>query len=223
MSHLSAAQHWGWRIKTPPDVVQVVVPRGRKISDERAEGLAIFRGPVDGIVTNKLRTVVDCCRVLPFDEALAVADSALQDPEVTLPGLRREAEASSRNGRSRALRVLSYADPGAANSFESVLRALCIEAGLDVEAQVAIGDIGICDMADRSRMIAIEGESFRYHGSEQMFEKDVRRYTAFGRLGWLVLRFTVDDVIDRPAYVLEVLRDVLAIRPVVSARQLVTA
>jgi very-short-patch-repair endonuclease len=41
------------------------------------------------------------------------------------------------------------------------------------------------------------------------YERDVHRYTAFGRLGWLVLRFTLEDVLDRPDYVLDVLRDVL--------------
>jgi len=216
LSHLSAAQHWGFRIKTPPACVQVMVPRGRKVSDERAEGVELFTGPVDGFVTDRIRTVIDCCRALPFDEALAVADSSLRSPEVSMDKLVEAAEQSSRKGRSRVLRVLAHANPGAANSFESVLRALCIEAGLDVEAQVEIGDIGRCDIADQSRMIVVEGESFRYHGSESAFEKDVRRYTAFGRLGWLVLRFTVDDVINRPSYVLNVLRDVIEIRPVVS-------
>jgi len=223
VSHLSAAQHWGWRIKTEPRFVQVVVPRGRKLSDQRTSGLEVFRGPVDGLVTGKVRTVVDCCRQLPFDEALAVVDSALRDPDVTLPELLEAARASSRNGRTRALRVLQHADAGADNAFESVLRALCIQVGLVVEAQVQIGDIGFCDIADRSRMIAIEGESFRYHGSQPAFEKDVRRYTGFGRLGWLVLRFTVDDVLGDPPYVLRVLRDVMTVRPIVSAPQLTKA
>ena len=218
LSHLSAAQHWGFRIKTAPAHVQVVVPHGRKLSDARTADVELFRGPVNGFVTDKIRTVIDCCRELPFDEALAVADSALRSRDVTVDRLVAAAERSSRKGRSRVLRVLTYADAGADNSFESVLRALCIEAGLDAKAQVKIGAIGRCDIADRSRMIAIEGESFRYHGSESAFEKDVRRYTGFGRLGWLVLRFTVDDVINRPSYVLEVLRDVMTIRPVVSAR-----
>jgi len=127
-----------------------------------------------------------------------------------LPGAKvRLAAAAS----ARVLRVVHHADAGADNSFESVLRSLCIEAGFEMETHVQIGDLGWCDIADRSRMLVVEGESFRYHGSERAFLKDVRRYTGFGRLGWLVIRFTVDDVLERPDYVLEVLRDVLAIRP----------
>ena len=170
-----------------------------------------------------MRTVIDCCRHLPFDEALAVADSALQDVDVSLADLMDAAHSSPRTGRSRVLRVLSHADPGSANSFESALRALCIEAGLEVEAQGDIGGVGVCDIVDRRRMLAIEGESFAYHGSEKAFEKDVRRYTAFGRRGWLVIRFTVNDVLTNPSYVSRVLSDVMACRPVVSARRLARA
>jgi len=216
VSHLSAAQHWGYRIKTAPERIQVVVPRGRKVTDQRAEGIDLFIGPVDGPVTDPIRTVIDCCRVLPFDEALAVADSSLRQPDVTLERLVAAAELSSRKGRSRVLGVLEYADPGADNSAESVLRALWIQAGLKVKAQVKIGQVGSCDVADPGRRIAIELDSFRYHGAnEALFNRDVRRYTGFGRLGWLVLRFTLDEVLNQPSYVLEVLREVKAVRPVV--------
>ena len=212
---LSAAQHWGWQVKNPPPLVQVVVPRGRRLPADRLEGIHIVRGPLDGIATNKIRTVIDCLRVLPFDEALGVADSALKDPDVTREKLVEAASASPRTGRSRVLRVLGYADRNAANTFESALRALCIEVGLEVEAQVKIGDVGICDIADRTRRIAIEGDSYRYHSTPSAFRKDVRRYTKFARLGWLVLRFTVEDVLETPDYVREVLHDVIRIRPVV--------
>ncbi len=37
LSHLSAAQHWGWAVKTPPEAAWVTVPRHRKVSaDVRA-------------------------------------------------------------------------------------------------------------------------------------------------------------------------------------------
>ena len=84
-----------------------------------------------------------------------------------------------------------------------------------MKAQVKIGTVGVCDLADRSRMIAIEGDSYRYHSSPAAFRKDVRRYTKLGRLGWLVLRFTLEDVLETPDYVLDVLRDVMRLRPVV--------
>ena len=125
LTHLSAAQHWGWKVKNPPAAVQVVVPRGRRLDPDRRAGIEIFWGPSNGIATDKIRTVSDCLRLLPFDEALGVADSALRDPDVTLERLRAAAAASPRTGRSRVERVVAHADAGAANTFESSLRALC--------------------------------------------------------------------------------------------------
>lgn len=216
LSHVSAAQHHGWKVKRPPEKIQVVVPRGRRLSTERREGLEIFHGPIDGIVTDKVRTVIDCARLLPFDEALGIADSALRDPAVTMEALLEAARASPRTGRSRVLRVLKYADPGAANTFETSLRALCIEAGFNVETQVKIGH-AFCDVADRTRRVAIEGDSYRYHSDPDGFYRDVRRHTGFARRGWLVLRFTVEDVLESPDYVLAVLHDVLIQRSGVTA------
>jgi hypothetical protein len=114
-----------------------------------AKGIEIFRGPLDGLVTSKIRTVIDCARTLPFDEALAVADAALNDPDVSRDALMADALASPRTGRARVVRVVQHADPGVDNSFESVLRALCIDAGFEVETQMQIGDLGWCDIADR--------------------------------------------------------------------------
>jgi len=129
LSHVSAAQHHGWKVKHEPPKIQVVVPRGRRLSAQRREGLEVFHGPVDGLATDKVRTVIDCLRLLPFDEALGIADSALRDPAVTMDALLKAAHASPRTGRSKVLLVLSHADSGADNTFESSLRALCIEAG----------------------------------------------------------------------------------------------
>ena len=41
------------------------------------------RSDVEGWATSKVRTVLDCAAELPFDEALAVADSALRHGDVT--------------------------------------------------------------------------------------------------------------------------------------------
>lgn len=212
LSHLSAARAHGWQVKALPAQPQVVVPHGRKVSATRSAGIQLRFGAYDGPVTGKVRTVIDCCRDLPFDEALAVTDQALRDPDVTIEALMAAALSSPRTGRARVLRVLGYADPRAYNTFESVLRALCIEAGLDVEPQVQIDDVGACDVGDRSLMIAIEAESYRYHSSELAFQRDATRYAEFTRREWLVLRFTLDDVLERPDHVRAVLSDVAAIR-----------
>ena len=111
----------------------MIVPHHRKVVASRRSGVRVLwinladDQVADG-VTTPFRTVIDCARLLPFDEALAVADSALRSGLVT----REELDAIDVRGAGAAAvrRVLRHADARAANPFESVLRALCLEAGL---------------------------------------------------------------------------------------------
>ncbi len=84
VSHLSAAQAWGWKVKRAPPRPVVTVPRGRNVGADRRDGLDVRwqdppPGTVEGMVTTRVQTVIDCARSLPFDEALSVADSALRE------------------------------------------------------------------------------------------------------------------------------------------------
>ena len=140
----SAAAHHGWELKTQPTEPEVMVRRGRKLSSDQRAGVSVHWAnladdQVEHGVTTPLRTVVDCARSLPFDEALAIADSALRAGSVT--GDELDAIDARGAGADAVRRVLRYADRRAANPFESVLRALCIESGLVVEPQAAL-DLG---------------------------------------------------------------------------------
>ncbi|MEU0270163.1 DUF559 domain-containing protein [Nocardioides sp. NPDC006303] len=214
VSGLSAARVWGWSLKHEPTQIEVTVPRNS--SRKARPGVVIRRRDLPGgagstgAITSRAQTVVDCARDLPFDEALCVADSALRDGLVT--GLAREdliaaAEALPRTGRRRAFDVIAVADQRAANAFESVTRAIVLPiAGLSVEPQ---GDLGISeagaaqygDLVDARLKLLIECESWAYHSGEEPFRRDVRRYTDLVALGWTVLRFVWEDVMQRPDYV----------------------
>src|SRR3954464_2202303 len=90
----SAAASYGWSLKTQPDRPELVVPRGRKVSADaqaraRIRWQRLAAEDVTGWRTSPLRTVVDCATALPFDEALAVADSALRSGAVTQSELMR--------------------------------------------------------------------------------------------------------------------------------------
>ncbi len=92
VSHLSAALYWGLEVKLPPAVPVVTVPRGRKLGAARRAGIDVrWRTLAPDQVhreaaTQPAWTVVDCARTLPFDEALAVADSALRSGLVSRRG-----------------------------------------------------------------------------------------------------------------------------------------
>jgi very-short-patch-repair endonuclease len=177
-------------------------PEGRACGERRAS-------VVRTRVTGKLRTVVDCARWLPFPDGLSVADSALRAGDLTKSQLLTAAEASPRTGRPAAIKVARAADGRAANPFESSLRAIAEGVpGLRVEPQVPIGAVGHADLADEHLQIAIEAESWEFHATPEAFRYDVRRYTSFSRLDWLLVRFLWEDVMHRPELVHAILADV---------------
>jgi very-short-patch-repair endonuclease len=157
--------------------------------------------------------VIDCARQLPFDEALAVADSALRSGEVTPDELHSAACLSPRTGRRAAVRVAEAADGRASGPFESVLRGIAKSVpGLQVTPQHNIDDLGYADLADPVLRIVIEADSYEFHAGRGAFRADVHRYNAFVRHGWIVLRFLWADVMHLPDYVHDVLVDVVALR-----------
>jgi very-short-patch-repair endonuclease len=216
VSHLSAAIAHGWKVKSPPKQPMVTVRRNAHPKDTTGIQLSYADWASHDVVngmTGSVRTVIDCARTLPFDQALAVADSALRSGKVTREQLEKAAQASRRTGRSRVLRVVREASPRAANPFESVLRAIALDVpGLVVVPQGEVGLVGHADLTDERLMIAIEADSYEFHSLPEAFRYDVRRYTDMVRLGWTVVRFVWEDVMQKPEYVRGVLADVVALR-----------
>jgi very-short-patch-repair endonuclease len=219
VSHLSAAQQWGWKVKLPPAQPVVTVPRNRKLTGRQRAGIDVrwfnlHPDDVQGGVTSKLRTIGDCARNEDFDAALAVADSAVRNGDATRTQLRLEALAGPRTGRPKALRVADAVDGRAANPFESVLRAICLEIpGLLVEPQVWVSDVGRVDLLDITNNLILEADSWEFHGERSAFVRDVRRYTCFVRLGYAVVRFTWEEVMFDQDYVRAVLTDMVRLGP----------
>lgn len=211
VSHLSAALAWGWKVKHPPLQTHVTVPHGarRPTQDVALHWSRLDDSEVRRGVTSQVRTVVDCARGLPFDEALAVADSALRGGEVDRHQLMLAAEASPRTGRSRAIAVVEAANPLAANPFESVVRAIALGVpGLTVKPQGEVAGVGIVDLLDERLGIVVEAESFEFHSSNAALRRDVNRYTRCVRLGLTPVRFLWEQAMFQPEYVRQVLLDV---------------
>jgi len=219
VSHLSAAQHWGWKVKLPPERPVITVPRNRKLTDRQRAGIDVrwFNLHSDDVhegVTSKVRTVGDCARTYDFDAALSVADSAVRNGDATPAQLRIDALAGPRTGRPAALRVADFVDGRAANPFESVLRAICLEIpGLLVEPQVWVGGVGRVDLLDETNSLVLEADSWEFHGERSAFVRDVRRYTCFVRLGYAVVNFTWEEVMFEQDYVRAVLADMVRLGP----------
>ena len=199
---LSAALHRGWKVKRQPDRPQVAVSRGRKLAPQRRAGLDLLRVELDatqveGIITSAEVTLEHCLRRLPFDEALAVADSALREG-FGEDGMRRLAERVRGPGARQVRQVCGVASGLAANPFESVLRAICLEVpGLAVVPQVDLGGARP-DLVDQRLRLVLEADSFEWHGGREALVRDARRYNRLVVEGWIVLRFSYEDVMFHP-------------------------
>lgn len=213
LSLTSAALFHGWAVKTVPDLPHVTLARGRHVAPDLVGRAHWHRCDlhsseiVDGIVTSKEVTLMQCLRTLPPDEGLAIADSAARAGEWSL--LRRVA-ASARGPGSRQVReVAAAASDQAANPFESVLRHICSTVpGLNVVPQVWIetrdGPVRP-DLVDGHNRIIAEADSFEWHGGRAALRRDARRYNVLVIDGWWVLRFAWEDVMFEPEYVRTVL------------------
>lgn len=214
VSHLSAAAWWHWELKAQPALPQVTVPKHRRIRGARHGVHFIDLHPddvYDEVVTSRERTIVDCLRTLPFDEGLTVVDSALRHLDVTKSGLAVIARDVRGPGSPAVRTAIRHASGEAANPFESVLRAIAIQAGLSVKPQAVVREGAVSvrpDLVDEGRRLVLEADSFAWHGSRSALKRDCRRYNWLVRQGWRVLRFAYEDVMFDQADVLDLLIDV---------------
>ena len=214
VSYGSAALLHGWEVKAVPDKPDVTVRRKRHLTPAQRDQVTphwadLAQHEHQRGVTSVERTLVDCLRWLPFDEALAIADSALRHRSVSKSRLEELAGSLRGPGAEQARRVAREASPLAANPFESVARAIALDVeGLDLEPQVVIKDRtgrGRADLVDRERRLVVECESHSWHSRRGALRRDCRRYTKLVLLGWRVLRFAWEDVMFHPEYVRECL------------------
>jgi very-short-patch-repair endonuclease len=196
----SAALHHGLEVVTKPLIPHVLIGRTqRRRETELACVLHRTNGPLPDRVTAPLQTVLDCARHLPFAEALAIADSAFRLKQVESAGFSDVAGECRGAGRAAVLRVAAAADARAESALESVLRARVIEAGFTgFVPQYKIRDRSFyarVDLADPFLRIVLEADSFAYHGTRAALRRDCRRYVDLAIRGWLLLRYSWEDVI----------------------------
>jgi very-short-patch-repair endonuclease len=215
LSHGTAAALAGLDQVHQPDTVHVTVPHGRG-RGERPAGVTVHQtrrlgtDDVENAVTTPMRTVLDCATTLPFAEALAIADSALSLSYVRKERLVATAQASAGAGRAARIKVAMSADRRAHSIFESVLRAILLEAGFTTfvpQLEIWLGRRLLrVDLGDPELMIVIEADSFEFHGSREALERDCERYDALTAAGWTVLRFAYRQVMRQPDWVIETVR-----------------
>jgi hypothetical protein len=222
VSHQSAALLWGIELVTTPAKPHVTVGRNRGRAEH--DGVEVHRRDIrsderelcgEVPITSVVRTLLDLCRALPLAEAVASVDSALRQQLVTLDelvGALRRLPAG--RGRGLVRRVLDLADPAAGSMLESLCRVLMAEAGLPrPEPQYVVRHrgawVGRVDFAWPEQRVIVETDGFAFHSDRASYRKDRRRHNALQLAGWQVLRFSWEDVVHEPDYVVAALRELL--------------
>jgi very-short-patch-repair endonuclease len=218
----AAARKWGMPVADP--LPYVVVPANRH---RRLPGVVLLRGDVppddvvmlDGVlVTTRARTVFDCARVLPDDQAMALLDHALRRRWLSFEDLTiRVRDFVGRPGAPKLVRLVARLSAGEASHAERLLTQLLRAArirGWTANADIIDDDglAGVGDVVFPEAQVVIEVDGFAYHSTRDDFERDRRRQNRLVVAGWTVLRFTWRDLTERPEYVVNTVRVTLAKR-----------
>lgn len=137
----------------------------------------------------------------PFG-AVAAIDSALnqricssRDIEALLTG----------RGSPGARTLLAECDGRSASPIESVARVVLRRAGYRVEPGPYIDGVGFVDLLVEGRLV-VELDGFAYHRDRHSYREDRRRDRELVARGYLVLRFTWEDVVREPLRVVDSVR-----------------
>ncbi len=152
--------------------------------------------------TSPLRTMRDKCARSSLTEAVVVVDAALHARLVKLEATELYVQANARTrGIAMLRRALAHAEPKSESPMESRLRMRLVLDGLPrPEAQVTIRDsgggfAGRVDLFYREQRLGIEYDGNTHRDS---LAEDNRRQNRLLHAGVRLLRFTANDIYQRP-------------------------
>jgi hypothetical protein len=195
-----------------------VVPRRAGLKGRQAAIPPGDRRQLRGVRTLRLaRATVDLMRRLPYAEAVVVADAVQHAGLLTAEQIADELPAHrGLRGIRQAERALELSSPLAESPPESRLRVTLVLGGLEPVPQydVRTADgrwLARVDLAFPAARVAIEYDGRDIHSQFDVFTRDRQRQNDLVAAGWVVLRYTAEDLrLRRHAIVAEVRRAVLA-------------
>jgi very-short-patch-repair endonuclease len=226
-SHQTAAWLWGWG--EAPDTIEVTSTTNRK---RDSEGYVLHRSKFDDGVTKRhrlptsspLRVLAELGATLPRSSVESCLDEFLNRKHVSINAVVGWRTAHAGKGR-RGVGVLgqiledrlldgAMTDSQLEAQFARLLARHRID-GFELHRRVRAGKKSFeVDFAHVASKVAVELDGFGYHGNRVAFERDRRRDVelAIAIAGWVVLRFTWRDIVDRPDAVVQQILAVLASR-----------
>ncbi|CAN5571171.1 type IV toxin-antitoxin system AbiEi family antitoxin domain-containing protein [soil metagenome] len=178
----------------------------------------IDHAEVDGIpVTSVARTLIDLAGVLPYERLVQALDDAERRRLVSPAELEARFGDLAKRGRkgTKLLRAVLAARSGTVHEsdFRRRVERLLLAAGLpfpalEHEVRRPDGWRARLDLAYPERRLAIELDGRLAHGATR-FQADRLRQNQLVLLGWTVLRFTWQDLTERPDRLIAVVRTAL--------------
>ena len=160
------------------------------------DGAIVHRtGHAPGWLVTVPEALVHALGCLPAVDALVMVDSALRDKHATIPVLRTRIIGPD---SLRRRRLLDLADAKSESVIETVARLAIRSAGLSVQSQVYIPDVGRVDLLIDGWLV-VEIDGYAHHSSREQFRNDRRRANLFSEKGLVLLRFSYEDVMHRTA------------------------
>jgi very-short-patch-repair endonuclease/predicted transcriptional regulator of viral defense system len=220
VSHMAACAWWRFAGITP-GAVEVSVERPVQRCDiagvvHRVRDLS----PVDVDrrevvpVTTPSRSLIDAAPRMTSAQIADVLDAAARDGTIDLAHLRWRLDELRRRGRPGIRRVVAALPPEPRPREESWLERrltrLIARAGLPrPRLQVPLrhsGGTARVDMYYPHARLVIETDGHGSHATRRERQADAERDARLGAAGYRVLRFTYEDVVRRPEYVLGMIR-----------------
>jgi very-short-patch-repair endonuclease len=219
-SHRSAAVLW--RLDSAPvRFIEISVPasrRARGVRAHRRTGRDPSIDVIDGIPATCIeRTLIDLSAVVRAQRAELALEDALRRGLTSLSRIANAIEALGSRGRPgmAALRSIlnrrDVRDEQAESPLESalldILRAHGVPLPVSQHRVIDGGEIiARLDFAYPSLRLGLEADGYRWHGGRQSWSRDIRRENRLKLLGWTLLRFSWEDIHDRPEMVVSQVR-----------------
>ncbi len=223
-SHLAAAALWGFD-GVEPGALDVTVPVGRRprgvpgpVHRSHRLGPADVdrRGPIPR--TSAVRTLVDMAALVDAGALEAALDGAERDGIIWRPRLRwyldglRMPGRAGRPGLSAVERLLARTEgrPLGDTWLEQEAIRILRAAGLPPpRTQVVRRGVGgsraRVDLFFEDARLVVELAGHASHATRRQRQADDERAARLGLAGWRVVQFTYEDVVERPAYVVEMI------------------
>lgn len=211
-----AAAWWHGLVADPPLTVGVTVPRRRY--PRSRPGVAVRRRELPAADRDDRRGLALTAPGLTVLEAaveLGARGGMLLDPALQRSVRFPEVYAAycrnlGSHGSATAARLLVAAADRSASVAERMLVRLLRESGLhDWRADFA-ADGYLLDVAFPEVRVAIEIDGWAWHMDVARAQADKHRQNALVRAGWVILRFTWHDLVQRPHVVIAEIRHAVA-------------